>query len=505
MPIVTVVPDATVSGASSFTITGGLPTVNATLSDSSDSTFIAKASGVVGSASALVDFGTTTITSSQTVKRVRIRARLLTPNANGRINIYLGTRVNNQNYYHSALAARGTLTLQTLVGPWQNNSPSGTAWTQAAINGLRGKVTEYNDSADVGNIYELFIDVDVSNKPTTTVSSPTGTITTTASPDVLWVFADTDGETQTYYQIKVFTQAQYSAGGFNALTAIATFDSGQVASTDNTAPVGTLLNAGIYRAYVRTAKTINGAPFFSDYAFSDFTISVTPPSIPTMAVAWNSSLGYATFTLTGTSPTGFASQYYVVQRSDDGGTTYTTIRDGATITPDGSFVGITYDYEAPRGITVYYRARAVGVTSGSVEIPTQYGTVQGVLITNDGTWWFKVIDNPSLNQGNVRVLRQIDVTITEPNTVFRPLGSTRPIVVAGPLQGEDGKYQLLTVSSAEYTNIFPVLTYQGTILVQDPFGNQKYIRITSREYTAETVNGVIQRSLNIGYVQVSGS
>ena len=505
MPVVTVVPDATVSGASSFTLTGGAGTVNATLSDGSDSTFIAKSASVVGSASTLVDFATTTITSSQTVKRVRIRARVLTPNANGRINIYLGSRVNNQNYYHSALAARGTLTLQTLVGPWQNSSPSGTAWTQAAINGLRGKITEYNDSTDVGNIYELFIDVDVANKPTTAVSSPVGTITATASPDVLWTFTDSDGETQSYYQIKVFSDAQYGAGGFNPITATATFDSGQVASTDNTAPVGTLLNAGVYRAYVRTAKTINGSPFFSDYTFSDFTISVVPPSIPSMSVSWNSSLGYASFTLTGTNPSGFASQYYVIQRSDDGGVTYSTIRNGASITPDGSFIGTAFDYEAPRGITVYYRARSVGVTSGSVEIPSQYGTVQQVLITNDGTWWFKVINNPSINQGNVRVLRQIDVTIDEPNTVFRPLGSTRPIVVAGPLQGEDGKYQLLTVSSAEYTNIFPVLTYQGTILVQDPFGNQKYIRITSREYTAETVNGVIQRNLNIGYVQVSNA
>ena len=39
----------------------------------------------------------------------------------------------------------------------------------------------------------------------------------------------------------------------------------------------------------------------------------------------------------------------------------------------------------------------------------------------------------------------LDVVIEEPNIVFRPLGSTRPIVVVGPLQGEDGIYNIKTI------------------------------------------------------------
>ena len=504
MAITTVRPNATASGASSFTISGGSATLHAATNDDNDSTFFAKSTSIVGQASALLDFGTTTISASQRVKRCRIRARALTPTADGRINVYLGTRADNQNYFHSALAIRGENAITTFVGPFQTAAPNGEDWSQATINGLRAKVTEYNDTGVLGNIYELFIDVDISTQPTVTVSAPTGTITTTTAPDVTWAYADTDNETQAFYELKIFSAAQYGAGGFSALTSTATYESGEIASSDNTAVVGDLLLSGTYRAYVRVAKAVNGSPFYSDFAFSQFTITVTPPSVPTLSAAWNSSLGRATLTVTGTSPSGYVSQYFVVQRSDDDGVTYRTVRYGENITPNASHVGVAVDYEAPRGIVAYYRARAVGVDSSSNEFPSAFSTIQQVLITNDQTWWFKVIDDPELNIGDVRVLAQLDTNIEEPNTVFRPLGSTRPIVVAGPLQGEDGIYSIKTLTEAEYDEIYPVMTHQGTILVQDPAGNQKYVRIISRTFAAESKQGgVIYRDIDLAYVEVN--
>jgi hypothetical protein len=503
MAITTVRPNATASGASSFTITGGSATLHAATNDDNDATFFSKSTSIVGQASALLDFGTTTISASQRVKRCRIRARALTPTADGRINVYLGTRADNQNYFHSALAIRGENAITTFVGPFQTAAPNGEDWSQATINGLRAKVTEYNDTGVLGNIYELFIDVDISAQPTVTVSAPTGTITTTTAPDVTWAYADTDNETQAFYELKIFSAAQYGAGGFSALTSTATYESGQIASSDNTAVVGDLLLSGTYRAYVRVAKAVNGSPFYSDFAFSQFTITVTPPSVPTLSAAWNSSLGRATLTVTGTSPSGYVSQYFEVERSDDDGVTYRTVRYGENITPNASHVGVAVDYEAPRGIVVYYRARAVGVDSSSNEFPSAFSTIQQVLITNDQTWWFKVIDEPEYNLGGVRVLAQLDTNIEEPNTVFRPLGSTRPIVVAGPLQGEDGIYSIKTLTEAEYDAIYLVMTHQGTILVQDPAGNQKYIRITSRTFAAESKQGgVIYRDIDLAYVEV---
>jgi len=230
MAVTTVRPNATASGATLFTLTGSAVTLHAATNDDSDSTFFKKSSSVVGQASALLDFGTTTISASQRVKRVRLRARVSTPNDEGRLNLYLGSRADNQNYFHSALAVRGTNTIGVVTGPYLTSAPNGEDWSQTTISGLRAKVTEYNDSTDVASIFELLIDVDISAQPTLTVSAPTGTITTNTAPDVTWAYADTDNETQAYYEIKVFSAAQYNAAGFSALTSTSTYESGQVAS-----------------------------------------------------------------------------------------------------------------------------------------------------------------------------------------------------------------------------------------------------------------------------------
>lgn len=503
MTVTTVLPNATASGASLYAITGGSGSEHAALSDASDSTYIMKESAVVGPASIIFDFGTTTITSSQRVKRVRLRARCSTPTSAGKINVYLGSRIDNANYFYSGLAIRGENTsAATFVGPYFNAAPNGTAWNQESINGLRAKVEEYKDSTDIGKIYELYIDVDVAAQPTVTVSAPTGTITSTTAPDVTWAYADTDNETQAFYQIKVFTAAQYGAGGFSADTSTATYDSGEIASSDQTAVVGDLLLPATYRAYVRVAKSINGSPFWSSWAYSQFTISYTAPTIPTMVVAWSDSLGRASFTLTGAAPTGYSSQYFDIHRSDDGGTIYEGIRNGENLTPNGSYVATAEDYEAPRDVVAYYRCRAVGVDANSNEFSSAWGTVQQVLVTNDDTWWFKAVEDSTLNKGSVRVLKELNVAVQEPNTVFRPLGSSRPIVVAGPIQGEDGGYNIKTVTEDEWDDIYPLITHQGIILVQDPFANQKYIRIVDREWTAETQSGNIYRDITIRYVEV---
>jgi hypothetical protein len=301
----------------------------------------------------------------------------------------------------------------------------------------------------------------------------------------------------------VFSAAQYGAGGFDPVTSTATWDSGEIASSDDASIVGYLLPNATYRCYIRVAKTVNNAPFWSDYLFSGFVINNTTPSTPTLVASWNSSLGYATFTITGSAlPGGYSSQYYVVERSDNAGVTYSTIRNGANITPV-SLVGTATDYEAPRTLTVYYRARAIGITTGSVEIPSTYSTVQQVLITNDSTWWFKVPASPSLNVGSINVLNGLNIKIEEPNTIFRPLGDNRPIVVSGVLQGKDGRYTITTATNTQFNSILPVINYQGTILVQDPLGNQKYIRITNRGWTESTVGTVVRRTIDVDYVEVN--
>jgi len=508
MAVTTVLANATVTGSGNFDNTGGAASFHAAVNDASDSTFISKKTSVSGIASVLYDFGTTTLTASQKVKRVRVRARIKTgSSATGKLNVYLGSRIDNENYYHSPLQLRGTYSsITTLTGAYQVAAPNGLAWTQTDIDNLRVKVTEYQDSTDISEVYELFIDVDIVSEPTVSVTNPNGSITTTASPEVIWTFTDTDGDTQSFYQIKVFTAAQYGAGGFDPETSTSTYDSGVIGSADTNDVIGTLLANATYRAYMKVGKTVNNAPFYSDWAFSGFVINNTLPTGPSLSAVYDNEENYATLTATGVAVSGgFASQVFEIYRSDDSGTTYALVRDGGDLTPSGSFIASVIDYEAPRDASAYYRVRSIATTSGGVEIPSAYSSVVQVYVVSDETWWFKAISSPSINIGSIRVLAQLDTNIEEPNTIFRPLGESRPIVVAGPIQGEDGIYQIKTLTETEWDDFYPIIEHQGTLLVQDPQLNQKFIRVVGRTWAAESFqNGVIYRDIELAYVEVDG-
>jgi hypothetical protein len=502
MAIITVRPDANVSGANLYTPTGGAGSVHANISDNSDASYIRKDNAVNAAADVIFSLGNNTIAANERVKRVRLRVRVKTDSNLGKINCYLGTRVNSKNYFHSGYAIRGQYSSITdFTGPWFTQSPDGKSWEQTRINGLRGKITEYRDSTDRGFVYEFYVDIEKSSQGSVTVSSPSGTITNTASPDITWAYTDPDAETQAYYEVKVFSQAQYTAGGFSADTSVATWESGEVGSTDVSVPVGTLLLNGTYRAYVRAAKVVNNTPFWSDWAYSQFTLNLTPPPTPTLTASWSAITGATTLTVNGATPTGFTYQRLQVQRSDDGGTNYTDIRNGESITPDASEDAVIYDYEAPRGITVYYRARAVGYVGENV-VATVWTTPQQILVTNDNLWWFKAVTDSSLNVYGVPVQANLSVKVDEPNTVFRPLGSDRPKVVAGKLQGEDGSYSIVTTTSAQWDAIVPILKHQGTVLVQDPFGDQKYVRFVERGWENSTPSQLNIRNVTLQYVEV---
>lgn len=508
MAIVTLRPDGVSTGASSFTATGAADAAAAT-NDNSDSSYVRKTSAVSGTQTLSLTFDSTTISASERVKRVRLRARVETDNANGKMDLMLGTRVSGLTYYYTGYAVRGAVGVSTPVdvtGAWFTSSPDGASWDQARVDALRGQYIEYKDSSDIGYVYELYIDVDVASQPTISVSAPTGTITATATPEVQWTYTDPDAaDPQAFYEVRVFTSAQYGAGGFDPATSTATWQSGQTESSEPGAFIGEGLLSGTYRAYARVAKSINGQPFWSAWGYSQFTLSLTPPPTVTVDAAWSATEGKATLTLTGGAAGGsYTSQYFQVQRSDDSGVTWALIRDGDELAVDGSYMATVTDYEAPRGLTVRYRARSVGV-AGEERIPSAWSTaIPQVLVTNDGTWWLKSVASPALNVGSLNVTGPLAVNVEEPYATFKPLGKNLPVVVSGLIGGEDGSYRIMTMSSTEWDSVEAILMHQGMLLVQDPTGRQKYIRVISRAWSESYSAGRIVREVSFDFVEVEG-
>ena len=296
-------PNANWNNASAFTISGGSGSVHAALADSSDSTYITRTSTTVP-ASYEAEFGTQTLSASETVEYVNLRARLTIGTA-GNAQLSLGVisdRNGREVSYSVPYTKLNTLALTTVDTALKlTASPTGAAWTQTAIDNLVVKFTDNATvSADRSGLYELFVDVVTQSRPSVTVTAPSGTVSDTTFPSVTWTYADTDGAPQSAYEIKVFDSATYLAGTFSADTSTPTVSTGVVASTNDGQTLEADLSDGTtYRAYVRVAKLVNGANYFSDWAYSQFTIDVDAPATPLISATYDSEIGAVTVTIFG--------------------------------------------------------------------------------------------------------------------------------------------------------------------------------------------------------------
>lgn len=195
-----------------------------------------------------------------------------------------------------------------------------------------------------------------------------------------------------------------------------------------------------------------------------------------------------------------------IQRSEDGGTTWTTIQDAADadILDDPHTVTV-YDYLVARGISAKYRARstltgAVGVTQTSA-----WSSTSTVSTTNDGTWWIKAVDDHTINGGSINVIDRLEESTAADVGVFRPLDGNVALVVSGAIGGTDGSYRLHAATETIWTTTLRALfRYTGTLLVQDPLGRQKYVRWIDRSGSQSYSGGNVRRELTVGYAEVDG-
>jgi hypothetical protein len=502
MAVVTVRPDSTPTGAANFTIFGGAASINAALSDNNAATYVKK--GVTGNGSVIVGFASTTLTDTVRVKQVRIRSEVLAPTAASRLRITPITRINGVNYLGTPQVFNGAFTFDEYEGAYFTSAPDGQAWDQDRIDGLRAQIQDLASGADLSSVYELFFDIETTTQPSVSVASPTGTITNSSKPEVSWTYSDADGSEQDYYQIKVFSSAQYSAGGFDPTATAAFWDSGVVASDDNTATIGDYLTDGTFRAYVRVGKTVSGVPFYSGYEYSQFIVNITPPTVPTLTGTYQSVANQVLLDITGATVSGsFDSQIFQVQRSDDSGSTWSDITGGDALVPDGLAEASIVDYAAPRGATAAYRVRAIG-TLGENEVASDWSSAVNVSVTNDLTWWLKAITDPTLNKGSLKVNPGFESNPKEQVGVFRPIGRRTAVIVSSGLQGEDGEFKISTSGDSEFDDVWALATHTGSLLLQTPQAEQKYIRIVDRSYSrAGTVTNP-QNEVTIVYVEVDG-
>jgi hypothetical protein len=141
--------------------------------------------------------------------------------------------------------------------------------------------------------------------PTVTVTEPSATVTWTTRPDVEWIYGQPQGNLQDEVIVRVFTSAQYGAGGFNPRTSEATWETtvmgARARSLRVVMPDVDLVNA-TYRAYVYVKSTADLSN--SGDQFIQWVQSTVAPAAPTMTVVPGSALYPTTINLSAASIAG---------------------------------------------------------------------------------------------------------------------------------------------------------------------------------------------------------
>lgn len=302
-------PNANWNGDTLFTGTGGSD--HAVLADDSDGTFLLRTSTTVP-ASYEAEFGTTTLSADETITSVNLRARISAVAADSLAQFSIGVITDRNGRtvsYGIPVTKQGIVTATTYdLGIKLTSAPNGASWTQTLLDnlvvkftdGATGSVVLPPDPTNRTTLYALYIDVETAPRPTVTVTAPTGTVTDTSFPSVTWTPVFSDGSPQNAYEIKIYDSTTYGGASFSPDTTEATIETGIITSSNNGQTLeGDLANSTTYRAYVRVASLINGNNYFSDWAYSQFALSIDSPATPAVSAFYDSTTGAVTVTIFG--------------------------------------------------------------------------------------------------------------------------------------------------------------------------------------------------------------
>lgn len=360
------------------------------------------------------------------------------------------------------------------VNPIGANNPTevASAWvpflnkTQAEADDLHltiSAVVTESPSQVAMTFYEAYVDLKYAEAPVVTVLGPTGTLTTATAPVVQWGYAaGSDGGPQFQYQIKVFSAAQYGAGGFNPDTSAATYDSGIVYGSAPNATTGFLPNHTTYRAYVRAAQNIGGLAHFSAWSFSGFALNVDAPEFTTVVATGDSANHRINVVMTrdGAHPVWNEIE---VQHSFDAGATWSFVRGSA-----GAVYSSPYtlpDYETLSGQSVLYRARPIVSGTGT--------EAAGAWVSSSAASWTLTAEADRLQstgKPSLSISAVIQVLPTEDRKraqgVFEVVGRSDNVIVNDVLQLATGQFILFTYTSGEDTAVEALMERTDSLYLQ---------------------------------------
>lgn len=448
MSVTTIRPTSTLANGTS-TIGGGAASRHAALSDDDDAKYV----DITGGFYDAVSLGFTTPSPGGTIFAAIPR---MEASAQGSTWVLAGV----------LMSAGGDLSASSfLVAGQQEYQANG-----AFGDGDPLSVAIWNGGSNTVRLHELFLDVYYVAVPVVDVTGPTGTLTETNRPTITWrtTFDEhSQGVGPSDLQVRVFTDAVYGGGGFNAATSTAAWETDRAASPSaigGGVRVSANLANDTYRAYVRAKDSVSG---WGSWDYAEFTVNVTPPDSPALVLTDDDANGRVTATVTpDNSPV--ATDGVILERSRDGGATWEVV-----IESEGGSPQTLHDYFAQSGVEVDYRACGWNDTDED-RLYSAYDTDS---ITPDHGWWLKSATDPSLNvklDERPRRIRELDqMGRAARQTEQQPLGRDDVVVTQDTRAPRKGTLVFFVADFLEITDaIDPLLDALGPVLIDGPIGDK---------------------------------
>jgi len=229
---------------------------------------------------------------------------------------------------------------------------------------------------------------------------------------------------------------------------------------------------------------------------------------PVAVFNWNMA-GYTNTTdNTGQLSTTNRSYYYKVEKSEDFGVTWNPVWNGANLKPDSSGLATITDYDVIPNSTAFYRATAYStyIDASNTNIVVNGVTsppAQAPIVTNS-SWWMSSTSNEAL-RFPVNIQNGIQETQKHPVGVFYPMGSSRPLTIAGVVQGRDATITIIWTDEDNWQNFIDMLNLGETLVLIDPVESERRYIFVSQDITAthQAASGKPYRSLSITYVEAA--
>jgi len=196
---------------------------------------------------------------------------------------------------------------------------------------------------------------------------------------------------------------------------------------------------------------------------------------------------------------------YLVQKSVDGGATWTPIRNGNNVKATGTGWATITDYEAVPGQATLYQAIPKFVSkAGTV---TKRGPKSAPIAPENtmttSTWWIADSSNPT-NRFPILVQNQYTDKTKHPSGIFYPLGSARPFTISGVTQGRDADIKVIWEDLDNWPNFLKLLNSGNILILTNPVESSRtYIFISDDVQTTYNAATSPWFEVEINYVEAA--